>query len=198
MVVLDTYNSLAGLAYTISAVWDGIGTTAQTVKATSAFHANLTTLRLSMMKFGLPNATLRFDCYDSAMNLVDWTATFNASTLSAVRFMNKTLTFINGYECALGEVMWVGCRCTASVLLNGLNYVMLETDVVLPNTVKSRISGAWNSLNGKLDFTLNGTEIILAALGGSCGNSVLLVSSIAQYRAWRNKRRRFVIADSKA
>ena len=159
MVVLDTYNSLASLSYTIVAVWDGAFTTAQTVKATCASAATLLSLRLSMMKFLLPDATLRFDAYDAAMTLVDWTATFNASTLSAVAFKDKTLNFTQGYVCALNEVLWVGCRCTAAVLIDSNNYPALESDNVLANTVKARISGAWNLLSGKLDFTLNGTAL---------------------------------------
>jgi hypothetical protein len=159
MVVLDTYNSLASLAYTIEAVWDGAGKTAQTVKATCASAATLLSLRLSMMKLGLPSATLRFDAYDAAMALVDWTATFNASTLSAVRFLDKTLNFTQSYVCALGEILWIGCRCTAKVTLDGSNCPMIETDTTLPNTEKERNAGAWFLQGGKLDFTLNGTVL---------------------------------------
>ena len=193
MVILDTYNSLASLAYIITGTFDEPARTgAQTVKATSAFHANLSFLTLSMMKFGAPNATLRFDAYDSGLNLVDWTATFNASTLSAVRYLNKKLAFINGYECALGEILWVGCRCTASVVLDSANYAMFETDIALPNTVYSRINALWTLLNGKLDFTLEGTEIVPVAAGTSSGNPIPLFVSIAQHHAWLNKKRRFI------
>lgn len=163
MVVLDTYNSLASLGYTIENVWNGGVRVAQVVKVTCAAAATLTQLTLAPEKLGLPRATMRYDVYDAAMTLVDWSATF-AAALLPVAFANKTLVLTQSYVCALAEVLWVGCRCTAAISIDSSNCVVLETDVALPNTNKARSAGAWGLQNGKLDFTLEGTVLAGAKL----------------------------------
>jgi len=158
MVVLDSYNAGGAVGYTIENIYNGAGIVrcAQVVQATASIAATLTQLTLAPAKVGLPSATMRYDVYDAAMVLRDWSATFAASLLPA-GFVNKTLTLTQSYVCALGEVMWVGCRCTAAKSIDSSNCVNMETDTFLANTNKHRSNGAWSLQAGKLDFTLEGT-----------------------------------------
>jgi hypothetical protein len=163
MVVLDSYAGAGGLDYFIEEVWDGVGYTAQTVKATCSIAATLTSLQLTMMKLGLPNTTLRFDVWDSLMNLVDWSATFNASTLSAVGYHNKLLNLTQNYVCFNGEVLWGGCRATAKVLLDGSNCPLFKVTPFAGDNVKRRISGVWDIATSRnMDFVLNGMALTTA------------------------------------
>jgi len=159
MVVLDSYNAGGALGYTIENVWNGaVVRSAQVVKATCAIAATLTQLTHAPARVGLPRATMRYDVYDAAMVLRDWSATFAAGTLP-LGFVNKTLALTQSYVCALGEILWVGCRCTAAISIDSSNCVNMETDLFFANTNKHRSLGAWNLQNGKLDFTLEGNAL---------------------------------------
>jgi hypothetical protein len=163
MVVIASYAGAGGLDYFIEEVWDGTGYTAQTVKAVCSVAATLKQLQLTMMKLGLPNATLRFDVWSSVMGLVDWSATFNASTLSAVKYGNKLLNLTQNYVCFNGEVLWVGCRATAKVLLDGSNCPLFKVTAFAGDNVKQRISGVWNIATSRnMDFVLSGDLIVTA------------------------------------
>lgn len=160
MVVLDSYNAGGAVGYTIENIYNGAGIVrcAQVVIATASSAATLTQLTHAPRRVGVPSATMRYDVYDAAMVLRDWSATFAASLLP-LGFVNKTMALTQSYVCALGEVMWVGCRCTAAKSIDSSNCVNMETDIFLANTNKHRTFGVWSLQPGKLDFTLEGTVL---------------------------------------
>jgi hypothetical protein len=170
MVVLDSFSGAESLTYTIEQYWGGGGpyNSAQTVNATCAYAATLASLMVRMMKYGLPNAIMRIDVYDVNMNLVDWTETFNASTLSAKAFQSKQLNLTQGYICTLGQVLYSGCRCVSAVLIDYDNCVYFAVTPASGRTIKYYVETAgWlTSTDRSLGFTLTGTEITVSKVHG--------------------------------